>query len=80
MGIWKALLGVIIIVIGTVVASLPGQDWVDPLTVKKVLWYLGIFQAAIKGLDLFLDQTMSRLREGYHPDDAPEPAPQPPAN
>lgn len=59
---WKIGVGATIVIIGGVIASLPGQDWIAPETLKKVLFGIGIFISALKAVDMAIDQTISLIK------------------
>lgn len=61
---WKIGVGVLIVIIGGVIAALPGQDWMTPMLLKKFLFYIGIFLSALKAVDIGIDQTISLIKSG----------------
>ena len=77
MAVWKGIVGVIIVGCSTAIASLPAQDWIPANKLKIILFFMGIFMAVVKAVDMLLDQTIARLKQDQPPDNSGM-VPQPP--
>jgi hypothetical protein len=55
--------GVLIIIIGQVLGTLPSQDWLEQETIKKYCFFLGVAQVVIKGVEMFFSKTVSLFQD-----------------
>lgn len=61
--LFELVCGVLIIIIGQILGTLPSQDWLAPTAIKKASFFLGVFQVCIKGAEMFFSKTTSLFQD-----------------
>lgn len=62
--IYELASGVMILVIGGVLATLPSQDWLNLRTIKIACFILGTAQTTLKGVEMFFSKTITLFKSG----------------
>jgi len=62
--IYELASGVLILVIGGILATLPSQDWLSVRSIKIACFVLGTMQTTLKGVEMFFSKTISLFKSG----------------
>lgn len=72
LAIFKSVNGVVIVILGSLIAALANQNWSEMDAQSKFLLIAGVSLSALKSLDMMLDSTISNLKTRKPDDDQPK--------